>query len=308
VSELDDRDRRRVYGRRPVRRRRLLILVVVPLAVAAGIAAIGVALATDREPEASRALEPGAVGSNEASDVGSAMKEPSRPATAVVTRSLQHVRGKVIAIDPGHNGRNYLHGSEINRLVDAGTLWKACDTTGTATNDGYTEAAYTFDVSRRLAQILRRAGGRVVLTRSDNRGWGPCITERAAIGNRARADVAISIHADGGPASGRGFHVIYAPSIQELTDDIASDSRRLAIAIRWAFRQTGMPEATYVGQQGLNVRSDLGGLNLSDVPKVLFETGNMRNSVDAALLKSAAFRQRAAVAIARGLDVFLAHG
>jgi N-acetylmuramoyl-L-alanine amidase len=212
----------------------------------------------------------------------------------------------VIVIDPGHNGRNYLHSREINRQVNAGTLWKACDTTGTQTNDGYTEAEHNFDVARRLAKILRRAGASVVLTRPNNRGWGPCITERAAIGNRAQADAAISIHADGGPASGRGFHVIYPPSIEGLTDDIARDSRRLAIVIRAAFRSTGMPEATYVGENGLDIRSDLGGLNLSDVPKVLFETGNMRNPVDAALLESAVFRQREARAIARGLDAFLA--
>ena len=53
------------------------------------------------------------------------------------------------------------------------------------------------------------------MTRSDNSGWGPCINERAAIGNRADADAAISIHADGGPADGRGFHVIYPPSLPD---------------------------------------------------------------------------------------------
>ena len=42
------------------------------------------------------------------------------------------------------------------------------------------------------------------------------------------------------------------------------------------------------------MRSDLGGLNLSDVPKVLIETGNMRNATDAARLESAAYRQREA--------------
>ena len=189
--------------------------------------------------------------------------------------------------------------------MNAGTVWKPCGTTGTQTNDGYTEAEYNFDVARRLARILRRAGARVILTRPNNRGWGPCLTERAAIGNRADADVAISIHADGGPTDGRGFHVIYAPSIEGLTDDIASDSRRLALAIRAAYRETGMPEATYVGKNGLDVRSDLGGLNLSDVPKVLFETGNMRNAADAGLLETPAFRQRAASAIARGVNAFL---
>jgi N-acetylmuramoyl-L-alanine amidase len=159
----------------------------------------------------------------------------------------------------------------------------------------------------RLRAILRRAGARVVLTRASNTGWGPCITERAAIGNRAHADAAISIHADGGPPSGRGFHVIYPPRIRGLTDDIAAASHRLALAVRSAFRAgTQMPYSTYVGRDGLDVRSDLGGLDLSDVPKVFVETGNMRNTTDAALLSSTTFREREARALALGLARFLA--
>src|SRR5437870_3556861 len=177
--------------------------------------------------------------------------------------------GKTVAIDPGHDGGNAAHSREINRLVNAGTLWKACDTVGASTNDGYSEAAYNLDVALRLARALRAEGARVVLTRTTNTGWGPCITERAAIGNRAHADAAISIHADGGPVGGRGFHVVYPPPIPHLTDDIAAASKRLALAVRAAFAAgTGEPYATYVGRDGLDVRSDLGGLNLSDVPKV----------------------------------------
>jgi N-acetylmuramoyl-L-alanine amidase len=216
------------------------------------------------------------------------------------------LRGATIAVDPGHNGRNWAHAEEISRLVDAGTLRKACDTTGTATASGYREPAFTWDVARRLERILRRAGAKVVLTRRSNSGWGPCITERAAIGNRARADAAVSIHADGGPPSGRGFHVIYPPSIRGLTDDIAKPSRCLALAMRRAYRGgTGLPYATYLGGSGLSVRSDLGGLNLSDVPKVFVETGNMRHRADAALLQSPAFRERIARSIAAGLTRFL---
>jgi N-acetylmuramoyl-L-alanine amidase len=214
--------------------------------------------------------------------------------------------GKTVAIDPGHNGANYLHTAEINRLVNAGTLYKPCDTTGTATADGYTEAAYNLDVAMRLARRLRAEGARVVLTRTTNGGWGPCITARAAIGNRAHADAAISIHADGGPANGRGFHVIYPPPIPHLTEDIAAASKRLALTVRDAFAVgTGEPYATYVGQDGLDVRSDLGGLNLSDVPKVFIETGNMRNATDARRLESPAYRQREAEALAAGITAFL---
>jgi N-acetylmuramoyl-L-alanine amidase len=224
--------------------------------------------------------------------------------TAPVRESA--LAGKTIAIDPGHNGRNWAHPEEINRLVDAGTLRKACDTTGTATASGYAEPAFTWDVAIRLRRMLRASGATVVLTRSSNAGWGPCITERAAIGNRAGADAAVSIHADGGPASGRGFHVIYPPSIRGLTADIARPSKCLAHQMRTAYRTgTGLPYATYLGGNGLSVRSDLGGLNLSDVPKVFVETGNMRNRADAALLESSAFRERIARSIAGGLARFL---
>jgi len=206
--------------------------------------------------------------------------------------------GKTIAVDPGHNGANWAHPAQIDRLVDAGGFRKACDTTGTSTNDGISEAWYDLDVALRLAQSLRHEGARVVLTRTTNDGVGPCIDERAAIGNRAHADAAISIHADGGPPGGRGFEVISKPN--------APASRRLALAVRRAFAAgTGEPYSTYVGHEGLDVRTDLGGLNLSTVPKVLIETANMRNATDARRIESAGYREREAVALARGIESFL---
>lgn len=216
--------------------------------------------------------------------------------------------GRTIVIDPGHNGQNWAHPDEINTPVWIGTQWRACDTTGTATDSGYTESAYNLDVALRLADLLRQNGANVVLTRTDDNGWGPCIDERAAIGNRAHADVGISIHADGGPASGSGFHVIYPPSIAGYTDDIAADSYRLALDVRAGYAAgTGMPYANYIGSgNGLSERSDLGGLNLSDVPKVFIETGNMRNADDAARLVAGGFHQQAANALVQGLSSYLA--
>jgi N-acetylmuramoyl-L-alanine amidase len=77
--------------------------------------------------------------------------------------------------------------------------------------------------------------------------------------------------------------------------------------VRAAYRAgTGLPYSTYAGRRGLDARSDLGGLNLSNVPKVFVETGNMRNGRDAALLSDARFRQRVAEALARGLTAYLA--
>lgn len=224
------------------------------------------------------------------------------PAGALATRDLA---GVTVVLDPGHNGGNARHSAQISRLVSAGTLRKPCDTVGAQTPSGYTEAAHNLDVAIRLAQRLKARGARVVLTRRRNSGWGPCITERAAIGNRAGADVAVSIHADGGPAAGRGFHVIYPQRVAGLTDDIAADSYRLALVVRRAYAAaTRMPYADYVGRRGLSRRGDLGGLNLSDVPKVFLEAGNMRNAADARLLADAAFREREARALADAIGEF----
>ena len=51
--------------------------------------------------------------------------------------------GKVIGIDPGHNGLNYTAPQIINQPIWNGREEEPCDTTGTATDSGYTEASTT---------------------------------------------------------------------------------------------------------------------------------------------------------------------
>ncbi|MBY8877831.1 N-acetylmuramoyl-L-alanine amidase [Streptomyces sp. PLK6-54] len=228
------------------------------------------------------------------------------------TAVTQPLKGMVVVLDPGHNLGNAHHTTEINRLVDIGNGRKACDTTGTATNAGYPEASYTLDVSHRVRALLQARGAKVVLTYDGDRSYGPCVDERARIGNAAHADAAISIHADGGPATGSGFHVIAPKSLHAGIADtraIAAPSYRLATTLRGAFAAaTKEHYADYLaGGTGLTVRSDLGGLNLSTVPKVFIECGNMRNAHDAGELTDPAWRQRAAQGIADGLTAFLEH-
>lgn len=232
------------------------------------------------------------------------MTSTTTPTTTSTTTGAL-LAGRTVVLDPGHNGMNWAHPEEINRQVDIGTGVKACNTTGTSTEDGYAEPSFTWEVAQRTVPLLEALGATVVLTRSDNDGWGPCITERAAIGNEAGADAVISIHADGGPATGRGFHIIHPAVVNGLTDDIADDSRRLAEALHAAYQTTGMPIADYVAEGGFSVRDDLGGLTLSDVPVVFLEAGNMRNVEDAALLQDAAFQDAIAQAIAEAVVVFM---
>lgn len=216
---------------------------------------------------------------------------------------LDALRGRTVVVDPGHDGGNGAHPSDINKPVPDGVGTKACDTTGTETPGGYAEHEFTWDVAKRLEAILEAHGATVVLTRNDDEGVGPCVNERAAIGNEHQGAAGISIHADGGPAGADGFHVIRPAGVPGLDVQIVASSERLAGAVRDAYAEgTREPFATYVGAtQGIVARNDLGGLNLSTIPKVFVECLNMRDAADASRAENPAYRQQVAQALAEGL-------
>lgn len=230
-------------------------------------------------------------------------------ATAISSPALQtsgySLVGEVVGIDPGHNGGNGADPSFIDQPVWNGREYESCDTTGTETDSGYTEASFNFDVATRLAAILRSDGATVVMTRDSNTGVGPCVTTRAAIINDAGSDVAVDIHADGGPADGRGVAVL-EPVADGPNDAVINSSAQLAQIVLDQFRAvTSEPDSSYDGVNGLEPRDDLAGLNLTTVPKVLIECANMRNATDAALTEDPTWRQEAAEGLADGLSQFL---
>ena len=218
---------------------------------------------------------------------------------------VKPLAGRVVGIDPGHNGKNYTETALINQLVFNGREEEACDTTGTETDGGYTEAAFNFAVAQDLTAQLVAQGAKVVVTRYSDDGVGPCITTRAQIINDAHADVAVDIHADGGPASGRGFAIL-EPVADGPNNGVIEPSMRLATDIRSALLSgTAMPTSSYDGIDGFVYRNDLAGLNLTTVPKVLIECGNMRNATDAALLVSVSFQRQVATALDKAVVTFL---
>lgn len=225
--------------------------------------------------------------------------------THPVRTRAKPLAGKTVGVDPGHNGGNAKDPSYINHQIWNGRQMEACNTTGTATDSGYTEAQFNWNVATFLAAKLRAQGARVVLTRHNNSGVGPCVNQRAAIMNAAHANVAVAIHADGGPAGGRGFAVLVPVKDSENAASVSA-SARFGTLLRDDFGAlTGMPTSTYDGRDGLVARDDLGGLNLTRVPNVLIETGNMRNSTDTGLLTSSAWQQKAAGALDRAIVKFL---
>ncbi|MDX6354068.1 MAG: N-acetylmuramoyl-L-alanine amidase [Streptomyces sp.] len=289
----------------------LLIAVAAAAALLTGCSsdagARGMDAAAGGAPGTPAAAAPTSSATTRTSSSPTPSSEPTPSGSAGETLPLA---GKVIVLDPGHNPTNYQHTAEINRKVDIGTNAKECDTTGTETDAGYPEAQYTLDVSRRARTLLVALGAKVTLTQNGELPYGPCVDERARIGNQAHADAAVSVHADGAPAADYGFHVIAPKSLHEGAADtraIAGPSYRLATDLRTHFAATTKePFADYLGGgTGLMVRDDLGGLNLSTVPKVFIECGNMRNAHDAKALTNPAWRQEAAQGIVDGLTAFL---
>ena len=227
------------------------------------------------------------------------------PAGGTAPAAAGPLAGKIVGVDPGHNGRNYTDPAYINHLIWNGREWETCNTTGTETDSGYTEARFNFRVALFLRADLRRDGARVVMTRTNNHGVGPCVNRRARIIDRAHANVAIDIHADGGPPGGRGFAVL-EPVSDGPNDKVIGSSERFGRDVRRALLAgTSMPESTYDGVHGIEPRDNLAGLNLTSVPEVLIECGNMRNATDARLLTSARFQRRIARALEAAIIRFL---
>jgi len=290
-----------------------LALAVMACAGCGGAAVGGTAGAVD-PPSQKQAVDPVIVNPSAAVSPSRAAASPSARPVASSTprprptpaRQRKPLAGKVIGIDPGHNGRNKDDPSFINRLIWNGREWETCDTTGTETGGGYTEAQFNFNVASYLRTDLISEGAKVVMTRPNNTGVGPCVNKRAQIINAAHANVAIDIHADGGPARGRGFTVL-EPVADGPNDKVIKASVRFGGDVRAAMlKYTTMPESDYYGHDGIILRNDLAGLNLTRVPKILIESGNMRNATDARLLTQSSFQRELAKAFAAAIVRFLA--
>lgn len=219
------------------------------------------------------------------------------PATAAPTS----IAGMIVFLDPGHNGSN---DASISRQVPTGRGGtKDCQASGTATNDGYAEHTFAWDTTLRIRAALNALGARTAMSRGDDTTVGPCVDQRAAMANALHPNAVVSIHADGGPATGRGFHVNYsAPPLNQVQ---AGPSVQFARIMRDQLQGSGIPPANYIGQDGLYGRSDLAGLNLAQYPSVLVECGNMKNPADSALMETEAGRQKYADAVVKGIAGFL---
>lgn len=253
------------------------VIVAAGLMISACTVGAGLPTATGKQHQERPAGHPAAprnAASGTAAPASAAQSGAAATSSAPPGTPGRPLAGMIVGIDPGHNGGNFADPAYIDHQIWNGRGWETCDTTGTETDSGYPEARYNFNVASYLRADLRRDGAKIVMTRTGDNGVGPCVNRRSEIINHAHANVAIDIHADGAPASGRGFTVL-EPVADGPNDQVISESQRLGRDVRAAFLAgTTMPVSNYDGIDGITLRDDLAGLNLTTVPKVLIECGN----------------------------------
>jgi N-acetylmuramoyl-L-alanine amidase len=151
------------------------------------------------------------------------------------------------------------------------------------------EAPYTLAVARRLKPLLEARGYNVVMTRTSD--YYVTLPGRCAVANRQRNAVFVSIHFDSfwSRARGRaanGITVYYTKS----------NSGRLAYNIHKHMVRNLRPET----DRGVK-RARFYVIRNTLCPSVLIEGGFLTNPQETQKIRSAAYQQRLAEAIARGI-------
>lgn len=220
----------------------------------------------------------------------------------------------LLVIDPGHGGR------------DPG-----------ASEAGYREKDLVLGLAKALRDKLVADGGiRVALTRSDDRFL--VLQERFEIARRLDADLFLSIHADSAgeenDAAGASIYTLSDGASSEAAarfaarensadavNGVAMENQSAdvnAILIDLSQRRVQQDSAEFArlilreGEGSLKFHPQarrsaaLAVLRAPDVPSILYESGFITNSEDAARLTSAEGRENFAAAMARAVRIYFA--
>ncbi|MCX8131751.1 MAG: N-acetylmuramoyl-L-alanine amidase [Clostridia bacterium] len=178
--------------------------------------------------------------------------------------------GAVVAIDPGHGGK------------DCGTSFEKLE-----------EKDISLDISLTLGEMLEKAGIHVLYTREEDEYIG--LGKRAEIANEAGADLFLSIHCNSmeDDTSCNGSETLYKNKKSE-TGKVSS--KKFAEII-----QGELPGAISTKDNGIKLRPRLAVLVATDMPAIIAEVGYISNESDRAKLASEEYRKKAAEALYRGV-------
>jgi N-acetylmuramoyl-L-alanine amidase len=252
-----------------------------------------------------------------AGDASAAPAPAPAPAAPVPTTPLPVFGGatrptiRTIVIDPGHGGED----------------------TGVKGPGGAVEKDVMLSIARRVKGVIEgRLGMRVLLTHDGDNRIGA--DARAAIANNNKADLFISLHANGSPRPTTRGAMVFTLSLDRSGEDarrqlqadravlpiFGGGSRDVAL-VEWELAQAAHLDGSnaFAGILDLRLRAtagmpsvmvqrapmrDLAGTNM---PAVLVELGYLSNPDEEKLLTSATFQDNVAVALTEAVAAFRDH-
>jgi N-acetylmuramoyl-L-alanine amidase len=208
-----------------------------------------------------------------------------RPPAPRVDRPASPSPPPLIQARPNLGGLKPLTGKKV--VVDAGHGGKDPGTKGVSP---LPEKTIVLSIANQVAGLLRDRRATVISTRTTDRFLE--LDDRAAIAERNKANVFISIHADSAQRASASGTTLY------VARNASSQSYAVARSIQSAFASAGIPCR---GIHTANFRVLVG----HSRPAVLVECGFLTNAADARNLNNSSYRQRIAAAIARGVADYL---
>lgn len=185
----------------------------------------------------------------------------------IVELNTSTARGHVVALDPGHGGR------------DPGAIGPS----------GLREADVVLDIARRVRDLLVRDGVRVLLVRDADVFVD--LADRTRVARESGATIFVSIHANASPrAAVNGTETYYlTPQSLALAQMIQDD-----LGVVLGIPSRGIKTANFVV------------LRDNEIPSVLVETAFISHSDDEIRLRDHTFREHIAEAVHHGIIRFLA--
>jgi len=206
------------------------------------------------------------------------------------------LKGITICLDPGHQQKQ---NNDQEPVAPDSSVKKAKVSSGTAgIATGDMEYELNLAVSLKLRALLEARGAKVVMTRTEN-NVDVSNVERAKIGNNAKADLAVRIHADGSTNRDTKGISMQIPSSKHVGAQLAETSKNAGqIVLNEVIKSTGARD------RGLRARDDLTGFNWSTVPVILIEMGFMSNAEEDRLLASDEYRDKMAEGLCNGIVAY----
>ncbi len=179
-------------------------------------------------------------------------------------QATTYIGPRKIVIDPGHGGKD----------------------PGARGRSSYPEKTLVLAIAKELNTALKVRGAVTVMTRSSDRFIE--LSERAAIAERSKAELFVSIHADyTSKSSIKGATVLIGRTASKR-------SKRAATAIKNALKRAGITTRA-IRPQNLRV------LEGHSRPAVLIECGFLSNGTEAINLNTSTYQHKLAQAIADGI-------